>query len=174
MAPPIMDSTTRFARAQCFGTSASGTSDAILFGVLQDLTIDIQNALEELMGPTQNTAVSVARKDVKVTGTFSTGSFDLGLAKQCVGGTLSVTGGITKLVGGMNDDLPKFDIHAYSGATGATAANSCDFKLYGCVASNYKTTLKLNTMQITDGTLHAYGNGTKIYEWLNYGDQTAT
>ena len=174
MAQPIIESTTRFARAQCFGTSSSGTTDAILFGVLQGINLNIANELEELMAPTQNTAVTVARKGVKVTADFETGSFDLGLAKQCLGGTLSVTTGITKLVGNMNDDLPKFDIHAYTGTAAGAAANSCDFKLYGCVCASYKSSLKLNTMQMTDGVLHAYGNGTKIWEWLNYGDQTAT
>lgn len=174
MAQPIMATKTQFARANMFGTSASGTTDAILFGVMQSLEITFQNGLEELMSPTQNTAISVARKDLKVTGTFQSASLDLGVMKQCTGGTTTVSAGITKNVGGMNDDLPVFDVHAYTGATGATVANSADFKCFGCVCSDYKIGMKLNSFMTIDGTFHAYGNGTKVSEFLNYGDQTAT
>jgi len=173
MAQPLMDTTSVFSRGVCKGTSASGTADAIIFGLLQDLKVSMKRTLEKMYG-TNNFPAAVVSPMEEITCTYKTGSYQLGLMKQATGGTNALASGITTLTKGINNDLPIMDVHCYWNTTGATVANAADLVLYGCVHTAFDLDFTNSKLMQASGSFEVVGNGTNVAVWKKFGDDTAT
>ncbi len=156
----------------CYGTRTSGTTDAIQFGALNNITITHTFQKEEISGPESLSPLGVGIKSETLTGKFTFGVITPEQFFMALGGNLSYTGGtdrttFTKLV---NEEPKTFNIHCVSENDPSPAV---DLQLFRCVADNWNILSADNRSWVMgEGGFRVYGeaNGGRLFEFSKPGD----
>lgn len=170
MSALINPSNVVFAKGYLFATRQGGTTDDIPFGIIQNCSLNSQFSLEELMSPSQLTAVGVGVKEHKVTVDAEMAAIRARQLYAFRGGTLATASGKTTLAIGVNDEPVTFDLHFKTPLDGSDV----DIKVYGLVCASYDLKFALNNFTIPKFQANAYGNGTNIVLVTYPGDQTTS
>jgi hypothetical protein len=152
-------------RGYMYGTRASGNTDAIGFGALQEVTVEYANTKAEVNGPESLSPLGVGIVSESVTGRFSSGVITPEQAFMALGGGLSYSGGsdrttFTKLV---NEEQKAFDLHLVS-EPGLTPA--LEVYLFRCCADSWRLYGGANrSWMMNEGAFRAYGeaNGGRLF-----------
>ena len=158
-----------FGKGYLFGTIQGGVSDSVPFGELQSFELNMSHSLEELMGPSQLTAIGVGIKEVKVTGKASHAKIRTRQLLMAMGGT-SAYSSSTTLTLGVNDEPVKFNLHFKV----PSDAGDMEIILYGCVAPSMDIKVGLNQFVLPELNFNVYGDGTNILKVILPGDQTTS
>lgn len=138
-------------------TSGAGVTDAITFGALQNISIDMDLGYVELTGPESLLPVGVGVGSKTVNGSFEAGVITPEQFTMAIGGLMSYAAGppakttYTELVEG---EPQPFDIHFVS------APSNPDFEvfLYNCLCNKWNIVKADNrTWILSNGTFRAYG-----------------
>jgi hypothetical protein len=138
---------------------------------LQNIEVSVQQALEELMGPSQLTAIGVGVKEVKVTGSAEYAKIRARQFYALRGGSApTFSSSKTTYNFGVNDEPVVFNLHLKSPSDGSEV----ELIVWGCVATTVEWKIQANNFVIPKFQFNAYGDGTNIMRLILPGDQTAS
>lgn len=162
-----------FNKGYMYGTRQSGTTDAIAWGALQNVSLSHEFTTVEMRGPEALPPLAVGIAEENLTGTFDAGVIHPEQLVAALGGSMVVSGSDTVYTKLVNQEPLPFNLHFESGVSGN---DDMDLLLYNCLMPTWSLRADNRGFAIGSSSFKVYGqavsDGGVLFKMTKPGDLT--